>query len=174
MSTVAFALALFAVTFLVHLVWWRIRIPRRQTATLLLWFFAALPIGVVAARSIPALAPLVPTTFWGLLLVAQFHCGASLAYACINSALQHDSPALMVVTYVSLAGEKGRTRDEVRTILRDEVLIEPRIREFVDGGIVELTSVGEAGGRYRLTPRGLRFLRTMTLVRNAFRLPRGG
>jgi hypothetical protein len=169
MSTVAFALGLFAVTFLVHLLWWRIRIPRRQTATLLLWFFAALPIGVVAARSIPALAPWVPTTFWGLLLVAQFHYGASLAYACINSALQHDSPALMVVTYVAMAGDKGRTREEVRTILRDEVLIEPRIREFAAGGIVELVD-----SRYRLTSRGLRFLRTMTLVRNAFRLPRGG
>jgi predicted permease len=174
MSTVAFALGLFAVTFLVHLVWWRIRIPRRQTATILLLFFAALPIGVVAARSIPTLAPRVPTTFWGLLLVAQFHYGAALAYACINSALQHDSPALMVVTYVALAGAKGRTRDEVRTILRDDVLIEPRIREFAAGGIIELAGLGKAGGRYRLTPRGLRFLRTMTLVRNVFRLPRGG
>jgi hypothetical protein len=174
MSTVAFALGLFAVTFFVHLIWWRIRIPRRQTATILLLFFAALPMGVVAARSIPAFTSLVPTTFWGLLLVAQFHCGAALAYACINSALQHDSPALMVVTYVSLAGEKGRTRDEVRTILRDEVLIEPRIREFVAGGIVELADPGKTDGRYRLTPRGLRFLRTMTLVRNVFRLPRGG
>ena len=169
MSTVVFALGLLACTFLVHLLWWRIRIPRRQTATLLLGFFAALPIGVVAARSIPPLAPWVPTTFWGLLLVAQFHYGASLAYACINSALQHDSPALMVVTYVAMAGDKGRTREEVRSILRDEVLIEPRIREFAAGGIVELVD-----SRYRLTPRGLRFLRTMTLVRNAFRLPRGG
>lgn len=169
MAVVLFALGLLAATFLVHLIWWRIRTPRRQTALILLWFFAALPLGIVVARTVPALQPYAPTDVWAILLVAQFQFGSALAYACINSALQHDSPALMVVTYVALSGPAGCTRDDVRTILRDDLLIEPRIREFTVGGLVTLTD-----GRYRLTPRGLRFLRTMTLIRTLFRLPRGG
>jgi len=169
MWLIVFPFGLFAFAFAVHIVWWRIRTPRRQTATLLLWFFAAFPLGIFCADHVSSLEPLVPKSGWELLLVAQFHFGASLAYACINSALQHDSPALMVVTYISLAGPQGRTREEVRSILRDDVLIEPRIREFAAGGIVELVD-----GRYRLTTRGLRFLRTMTIVRSIFRLPRGG
>lgn len=169
MWLIVFPFGLFAFAFAVHLVWWRIRTPRRQTATLLLWFFAAFPLGIFLAKHFADSEDLVPKSGWHLLLTAQFYFGATLAYACINSALQHDSPALMVVTYISLAGPQGRTRDEVRSILRDDVLIEPRIREFAAGGIVELVD-----GRYRLTPRGLRFLRTMTLVRNVFRLPRGG
>jgi hypothetical protein len=174
MSTIFFALGLFAATFAVHLAWWRIRIPRRQTAMILLLFFAALPVGIVVARYLPALRPIAPTSVWQLLIVAQFQFGAALAYACINSALQHDSPALMVVTYISLAGPNGCTRDDVRTILRDDVLIEPRIREFAAGGILELACSENTPYRYRLTPRGLRFLRTMTFVRSVFRLPRGG
>lgn len=169
MAVVLFALGLLAATFLVHLIWWRIHTPRRQTALILLWFFAALPLGIVVARTVPALQPYAPTDVWAILLVAQFQFGSALAYACINSALQHDSPALMVVTYVALSGPVGCTRDDVRTILRDDLLIEPRIREFTVGGLVTLTD-----GRYRLTPRGLRFLRTMTLIRTLFRLPRGG
>jgi hypothetical protein len=169
MDVVLFALGLLAATFLVHLIWWRIHTPRRQTSLILLWFVAALPLGIVVARSLPMLRPYAPTDVWSMLLVAQFQLGAALAYACINSALQHDSPALMVVTYIALSGSKGCTRDDVRTILSDDLLIEPRIREFTAGGLVEL-----AAGRYKLTPRGLRFLRTMTLIRRVFRLPRGG
>lgn len=169
MTTILFALGLFSAAFVVHFLWWRIRTPRRQTAWILLWFFAALPLGIVAARDVPAIAPYAPNDLWSMLSVAQFHLGSTLAYACINSALQHDSPALMVVTFVALSGPQGCTREEVRTILRDDVLIEPRIREFAAGGIIELVD-----GRYRLTPRGLRFLRSMTFIRNVFRLPRGG
>lgn len=169
MTVILFALGLLAATFLVHLLWWRIRVPRRQTALILLWFFGALPLGIVVARSVPALQPYTPTDIWSVLLVAQFQYGAALAYACINSALQHDSPALMVVTYVALSGPGGCTRDDVRTILSDDLLIGARIREFTAGGLVDLVD-----NRYRLTPRGLRFLRTMTLIRTLFRLPRGG
>ena len=174
MSSIVFALGLLAATFLVHLAWWRIHTPRRQTALILLWFAAALPLGVVMARSVPALAPYAPADVWSLLLVAQFQFGSALAYACINSALQHDSPALMVVTYIALRGPDGCTQDDVRTILRDDLLIEPRIREFTAGGLVELVDLGAAGGSYRLTPRGLRFHRAMTFIRTLFRLPRGG
>ncbi len=169
MTVILFALGLLAATFLVHLAWWRIRTPRRQTALILLWFVAALPLGIVVARSVPMLQPYAPSDVWSVLLVAQFQLGAALAYACINSALQHDSPALMVVTYIALSGPSGCTRDEVRTILSDDLLIEPRIREFTAGGLVE-----QVAGRYKLTPRGLRFLHTMTLIRRIFRLPRGG
>ena len=42
MNTALLAIGVFATAFVTHLVWWRIRLPRRQTAVLLSLFFSLL------------------------------------------------------------------------------------------------------------------------------------
>src|SRR5262245_31071714 len=127
MQAIVLAIVLFAATFFVHWIWWRVRLPQRQTKTLLVLFLAALPIGLAVSFFVPGIREFAPRDFWDVVLVAQFHLACSLSYACINSALQLDSPSLMVVTFIALGGAKGRNATELRGLLDDDLMIRPRL-----------------------------------------------
>lgn len=164
MLAILFAIAWLALTFAVHVAWWRVHPPRRQTFAVLLFFVAAVPVGLLVAfftgfaRDLP-----------DLVLIAQFLSAAALAYTCIHSAIQQDSPALLVVTYVALAGPQGCTADDVRGALDGDLTLEPRLAEFERSGMIE-----RRDGRFRLTDRGRRFRHGFELVRRVLGLPRGG
>jgi len=169
MPTLLFAIAWFAAALAVHVVWWRVAPPRRRTAALLKLLLAALPVGLVAAWFVPPPAGPIIRDVWDAYLIAQFHIACALAYTCIHSAIQEDSPALMVVTFVAASGPKGCTREELLGAMDDDLLIHPRIRDFQLAGMIE-----PADGRFRLTPAGHRFRLGFETVRRIFRLPRGG
>ena len=169
MPTLLFAIAWFALALVVHVVWWRVAPPRRRTAALLKLLLAALPVGLVAAWFVPPPAGPIVGDVWDVYLIAQFHLACSLAYTCIHSAIQEDSPALMVVTFVAASGPNGCTREELLAALDDDLMIHPRLRDFQLAGMIE-----PADGRFVLTPAGHRFRRGFETVRRIFRLPRGG
>jgi len=164
MSAILFACAWLALTFLVHVAIWRVRRPTRQTSAVLLFFLVSVPVGLLAAyfggfvRDLP-----------DIVLISQFLVAAALAYTCINSALQADSPTLMVVTFVALAGTDGCTADAARAALGADLTLVPRLRDFETAGMIEYRN-----GRYRLTARGRRFRHGLELIRRVLRLPRGG
>jgi hypothetical protein len=169
MPAIAFAVGWFTATIVGHIVWWRVRRPGRMTATLLKYLIAMLPAGILAGYFIPGLAGRVFTDFWDVCLFAQFHLACSLAYTCIHQAIQEDSPALLTMTFVSQSGPEGCTRDDVLAALDDDLMIRPRLRDFVRAGMIELVD-----GRYRLTEGGRKFRRVFEAIRIVFRLPRGG
>ena len=164
MLSILFAPAWLALTFILHVIAWRVRRPERQTAAVLLFFLASVPAGLLAAY-LGGFAG----DFADFMLIAQFLVAAALAYTCINSAIQEDSPALMVVTFVSLAGPEGCTADDVRAALNADLTLTPRLRHFVKAGMIDYQD-----GRYRLTARGRRFRQGFEWIRRALRLPRGG
>ena len=169
MPTIVFAVAWFTSALVGHVVWWRIRRPRRMTATLLKYLLAALPVGWAVGAFVPGLAGRVFTDFWDVCLFAQFHLACALAYTCIHQAIQEDSPALLTMTFVSVSGPAGCTRDDVLAALDDDLMIRPRLRDFVTAEMIELVD-----GRYRLTEGGRKFRRVFEAIRIVFRLPRGG
>lgn len=169
MGTLLFAIAWFVAAFVVHVLWWRIAPPRRRTSALLQWLLAALPLGLATAWLVPGLRAAVLADVWDVYLIAQFHVACSLAYTCIHSAVQEDSPALMVVTFVAAAGPNGCTREELLAALDDDLMIHPRLRDFQLAGMIEVID-----DRFHLTPGGHRFRRGFEAVRRIFRLPRGG
>lgn len=169
MPTLLFAVAWFAVCLTVHVLWWRVRPPVRRTAALLKFLIAALPVGLAAAWLVPGLRGRVLVDFWDVYIIAQFHMACSLAYTCIHSAIQEDSPALMVVTFVAQAGPAGCTREEVLAAMNDDLMIHPRLRDFIKADMLKLVD-----GRYQLTEGGRNFRRGFEAVRRIFRLPRGG
>ena len=169
MPTIAFAVGWFTLALVGHIVWWRLRRPRRMTATLLKYLLAALPAGLLVGYLVPGLAGRVFDDFWDVCLFAQFHLACALAYTCIHQAIQEDSPALLTMTFVSLSGPEGCTRDDVLAALDDDLMIRPRLRDFVTAQMIELED-----GRYRLTEGGHKFRRVFEAIRIVFRLPRGG
>ncbi len=164
MPAIFFAPSWLAFTFVLHILVWRVRRPKRQTSAVLAFFLASVPAGVLAAYLGGFAVDLAD-----LVLIAQFLVAAALAYTCINSAIQEDSPALMVVTFVALAGPEGCTAGDVRSALDADLTLAPRLRDFEKAGMIE-----HRDGRYRLTARGRRFRQGFELIRRILRLPRGG
>lgn len=162
------ASGLFAAAFLAHWLWWRIRIPARQTAALLGIFLGVLGAWAVAAVLYPA-GPMAPRSPWELLHVAIFHVSLTLAYVVAYSAIEHRSPSMTVLTFVADAGPAGRSVAEVHALLNAASPVEVRLRAMVHEGMVH-----EDGDGYRLAAKGRAWAVVLSAWRRLLRLPRGG
>lgn len=147
MTGLAFALLLAA--FLLHWIVWRIKIPRRQSASLLLIFLGIVPLGLAAMLHSP-LADLVgPLKFWACAQIALFQVAMSLAYVVAYSALEERSPSMTLLLFVAGAGPEGRTEEELEGVLRAKSPVERRLDAMVRDEMIV-----EADGTYRLTAKG--------------------
>lgn len=159
---------LFAAAFLAHWLWWRVRIPARQTLTLLVVFLGALAAWSAAAVLDPE-SPIAPRSSWEMLHVAVVHVSLTLAYVVAYSAIEHRSPSMTVLTFVADAGTAGRSAAEVRGLLEAACPVEVRLRAMVRERMVH-----EEGDRYRLAAKGHAWAVALSGWRRLLRLPRGG
>jgi len=148
MKLAALAIGLFAVAFLLHWLVWRVRIPRRQTAALLLIFLGTLPVGLVAVSLVPC-DVIGPLGFWQYLQVAIFHVSLSFAYIVAYSALEERSPSMTILVVVANAGAEGLAREELEGSLKTVRPVESRLAAMVRDGMVS-----RVDGRYRLERKG--------------------
>lgn len=169
MTPTCFALALFLGSFLLHWAWWRVQVPRRQTAALLGIFFGALVLGLVLAPAVPALEPWRPKGFWQLLHVAIFHTAAALAYVIAYSALEERSPSMTILLAVAAAEPEGRTTEDLLAMLAGMSPLESRLKAMTRDHMIEAD-----GMSYRLTPKGYAWARVLGAWRVLLGLPKGG
>ena len=169
MRIAGLAAGLFLAGFLVHWILWRIRIPLRQTAAILLILLATLPVGLAAGIFLPPLKILGPLGFWECLHISIFHVAMALAYAVCNSALEERSPSMTLLTFVADARGQGRTREELEAILRSASPVEVRLKAMVRDRLAT-----EAEGVYRLTPKGRAWVRIFLFWRRLLKMEKGG
>ena len=110
------ALTLFLAAFVLHWAVWRIRVPRRQSAALLVILLGSLPIGLALVTFVPALQFLRPHGMWELVQVVTFHVAMTLAYVVAYSAIEGRSPSMTLLGYVADARGGGRTRAELLSV----------------------------------------------------------
>lgn len=172
MGALVWGLGLWLLGFLAHLAAWRVRTPRRQTRALLAIFFGVLAAGVTvwAARGPQASWPApTPTTAAECLAAALLTASLALAYVISYSALEADSPTLVMVRMIAQAGRAGLPRAQFHRQLTDELLVLPRLADLVRDGLVELRD-----GRYRLLPKGRRLVTVFLLFRRVLGAGKGG
>lgn len=130
------AVGLFLFSFLVHLIIWKIKLPRQQIKTLLMIFAAALALWVIAfgARS----AELVE-----ILHVALFYGSISLCYVITYSAIEADSPTLSLIRFLADAKAAGRSRDEIRQFMALRPFVRARLAALERSGLIR-----QEGSRY--------------------------
>ena len=159
---------LFAAAFCLHLALWRIRAPRRQIRALLRLFYGSLSVALLLgwAARLPVFL-FAPAEVVHLFL---FFTGLTLSYIIIYSAVQVDSPSLMIVSRIAAEGEAGLGREALFAGLTDEILVRPRLDDLVRDEVVAFD-----GGVYRMRRRGGRFLALIVGWRRLMGLPiRGG
>lgn len=169
MHIACFAFGLFALSFALHWIWWRVKLPRRQSAALLLLFTFVLAVGLAASQWWAPLADYGPRGFWACLQVAIFHIAMTFAYIIAYSALEERSPSMTLLVHVANARGGGRTRDELYAALSGVTPIESRLAAMTRDQMVVVD-----GRVYRITPKGRAWALTFGTWRRLIRLKKGG
>ena len=136
MSVFLAIVLLLGALFAVHLVWWRVALPRRQRAVLLGLFL----IGGLALAPVVALL-LVWLGFGTLSAVQWLNVGLAvlafaLAYVVTYSALEADSPTLSLVRHIAAAGAGGVSEEELCEFMASRPFVGARLSALVEEGMV--------------------------------------
>lgn len=169
MRLTCLAFVLLLVAFTVHLLWWRIRLPRRQTAAILTVFLGTLCVGVICVSYVPFLAWWRPVGWLQIIHVVQCVVAFSLAYVVAYSAIEERSPSMTLLTFVSAAGERGRTEEELRAVLAGMSPTRKRLQAMIRDGMITLT-----GDEYRITSKGRAWAGLFGTWRRMAGLAKGG
>lgn len=168
MATAFLAVGLLAAAFLVHLAWWRIALPKRQTAMLLAVFFGVLAAWLAVSHFLPG-RWFTAADRWQAIHVAIVHTACALAYIVAYSALEHRSPSMTLLVAVADSRGEGCTTEELRGLLAGASPVEVRLAAMVHEGMI-----AEDGDGYRLAPKGRAWATVLSTWRQLLGMPRGG
>jgi len=136
MSVFLASALLIGALFLVHLAWWRVALPRRQRAALLVLFLVG---GVVLAPAVGFLCAkmgLEPLSWIQWLNVGLALVAFTLAYVVTYSALEADSPTLSLVRHIASAGSAGVREEELATFMASRPFVGARLSALLEEGMI--------------------------------------
>lgn len=163
------ATVLFATAFVLHWLWWRVRVPQRQSAAIMLLFFGVLAVGLGALHSVAVFNAWGPWGLWPSLHIALFHTAMTLGYVVAYSILEERSPSMTLLVFVADSADRGRSREELHAVLAGLTPVETRIAAMVRDGMIE-----PDGDGYRITPKGRAWAVTFGTWHRLIRLAKGG
>ncbi|MBI5872811.1 MAG: hypothetical protein HZB36_01535 [Candidatus Omnitrophica bacterium] len=168
MNVLFFAAVIFVFAFCLHVFIWKVRLPRRQTDALLLIFGSVFIFGLAVPRSfIPPCMALI--SFTEYLRCGLFYAAVVLAYVISYSALEADSPTLLITLKIAQAGALGLLKEDLFRSLGDDRLLLPRLEDLIRDGL----AVSE-NGNYILTGKGALFVKIFILFRKILGAQKGG
>jgi len=173
MKILLWTLILFFLSFACQLFMWKVKIPKRQTKVLLQIFFINLAWGLIVLWVVPLIMPefsrYVPGSYAEYVHIFIFYCSLLLAYMITYSAIEVDSPSLVMIRAVAKAGAEGLDKKEFEKTMNDDLLVVPRVRDLLNDKMAYID-----GDKYRLTPKGVLFARLFVLSRKILNAPKGG
>ncbi len=122
--------------FVVHLAWWRIRLPQRQRPALLVLFLGGgVVLAPVVAWGVHA-AGLQPLSWIQWLNVALGVLAFTLAYVVTYSALEADSPTLSLMRRVAQGGGAGVTVGQLEEFMNERPFVAARLSALIEEGML--------------------------------------
>jgi hypothetical protein len=165
MTVLILGLTIFLVGFFIHVIIWKLTIPKKQTKSLILIFLITILVflGLFVAFG----------RLWNVNTVQFLHSTLlvttlTLAYITTYSALEVDSPSLVITMYISKA-DNGLSEDALNNIMPNDLLVVPRINDLVRDNLIR-----ESKGKYQLTQFGARFIGIIIFYRNLLQAKKGG
>lgn len=141
-------IAAFGAALLIHVLWWRIGVPKAPMKAFGLLFGGAF---VAATVSYVLLAD--SATVFGLLYVAVLHTGLVAAYLLTYSAVAYDSPSLSLTYQMWEAGETGMGEAELTAFTEAHPFVHTRLAQLYRDGFILRRE-----GRLALSAKGRRLL----------------
>ena len=170
MTILGLGLALLLGMLLVHVVRWRLALPKNQLATLLklilglggLWFAANLGLGLAGL----GLGPL-PLSPLGCLHVFLFYLSLSFGYVFLFSTIDADSPSINILLALHAAGAQGLSEAELTKRVGMDRFFASRIDRMADDRMVLRSANGVTPGS-----KGLALLQLVVFWRVIMGAPR--
>lgn len=168
---------LFILFFLIHLVVWRIRVPEKQTKTLIYIFIFTLIIGFLISKIISLFivsfiitgVDILHVTSMEVLHILVFVISLFMAYLITYSAIEADSPSFLMIMVISRAGGSGLNKKMLLEMMTDEVLVIPRIKDLLRDGLIYLEEE-----KHKITHKGLLLVQIFIFYRRLLNLGKGG
>ncbi len=163
MAALLTTLALLAISWAVHLIWWRVRRPAHQTlGILLVFFFVPVLAGSFAGES----SVLRSGDVAGMSLL---YLAATACYLITYAGVDADSPSLVLIRTLQAAGEAGCSREQLARVITDDAFVAPRLHALRRDGLV-----APSGSGFMLTRRGRRVARLSVILARLFGVHAGG
>lgn len=143
MGILLYGLLAFILAFLIHVLIWKIRVPKANQTVVLLEIFS----GVLTA-AILVFHMVLPD----LLEFVFLYGSLTLAYITSYSAIEVDSPSLTMVLNIANEMPGGMPQEKFTALMTNELLVVPRLNDLVGDKMVRLEK-----GKYQITAKG-RFL----------------
>jgi hypothetical protein len=165
MLALLFAISLVLASFAVHVIVWRVRLPRRQTRALLL-VFSLVPITVILA----IVSGFAPGRFYSpvaaeIPAIALFYMGATCTYLITYYGIEDTSPSLTIIRAVQRSGTHGCSREELEVLLSESQPVESRLAALKSAGYLTPSGTG-----FLLAPRGMRAARAARFFAKLFNI----
>jgi hypothetical protein len=155
--------ALFLCSIGLHLLIWKIRLPKYHTRTLVILFALVLGAGMAAF-------PIHRMGLPQLIHLCLFYTSLSLCYVILYSTIEFDSPTLSLIRHLAHNGTRGLSLEEVRQFLEARPFVRRRLAALLHDGLVR-----EENGRYFVAGRGSLFFRLILAFRALYgSIERGG
>lgn len=158
-------LLMIAVALGVHVLWWRIRLPKNQMGGLLkifvslfvLWAISMVLLNTVEEFGSGCIADI--SVLEGI-YIAFFYFAMALTYTLAYSAIEADSPSLTIVRIISESPGGRIRKDDLYGRLDFDRFLEARVRALlIDRMLLE------SGGRYTVTRKGYMAARIVVVYR---------
>ena len=153
MGVLFYGFALIFIALIIQFFVWRVHLPQNQTKALLAIFFGTFVIGVlvlwVFSSDIRFLGISAPVAIHEYLQLCFFFVSLTLGYIATYSALEVDSPSLMIVMAIAKEGEQGLDETKLRQKMNDDILLIPRVNDLISSKLAYLD-----GDVCKLTPKG--------------------
>lgn len=162
MAALLSSLGLFAFAWLLHLLWWRLRLPRNHTGALLV-LFAVIPPLAASLWMVVGNQRLIG--FADIPGIALLYMGAVGCYLIAYTAIEETSPSLAVFAALQAAGGAGCSREELSTVVTDSNFIKPRLDALRRDGILEASADGCV-----LSHRGKKAARLAIMIARGFNI----
>lgn len=163
MSVLIWGVIFFAAAFFLHLVIWRLHLPTSPIKALVFIFSSVALLGLIFLFS----RKLYSSSQY--LHIIVLFSSLFICYLLTYSAIDADSPSLVIVLRISKAGKEGLPYNAIKGFLRDDLLIEPRLKDLAEARLVDFN-----GQIYKINQKGKIFIFPFMLYRNLLGLGKGG
>lgn len=164
MKVLIFNLIFFPLALFIQLAIWKIKTPKNQVATLSLIFFSVFILGMIFCSHLFALQSL-PEYLQAIFAYASLF----LAYLITFSAIEVDSPSMLIINIINMAKERGVTREQLISAMSNDRLLKPRLIELNKARLIYKDKQ-----KYKISFLGSAFIRLFIFYRNMIGAGRGG
>jgi len=164
--------SLFFISLSLHIFIWRFSIPRNQRRTLLIIFILILVLGMSSIIIIDTIIGLFKINTSILLIqvihIVLLYTGLTLAYIVTYSALEVDSPSLVIINIIVNNKEGISVKDLYRN-LTDDMLLKPRLEDLSKENMaIKIDDI------YYITQKGANMARLFNFYRKILNISASG